>query len=110
MADFVIIPDATCDLPRDLRERFEIPGYLPGVLYLPDGTESRSDLDWENMSPKEFYGIMKQKDAFFKTASGSIGDAKAVIENNIVAARPIASTRFKAFILLPPHYILSVHF
>lgn len=80
MADFVIIPDATCDLPRELRERFEIPGYLPGVLYLPDGTESRSDLDWENMSPKEFYGIMKQKDAFFKTASGSIGDAKAVIE------------------------------
>lgn len=80
MADFVIIPDATCDLPRELRERFEIPDYLPGVLYLPDGTESRSDLDWENMSPKEFYGIMKQKDAFFKTASGSIGDAKAVIE------------------------------
>lgn len=80
MADFVIIPDATCDLPRELRERFDIPDYIPGVLYLPDGTESRSDLDWENMTQKEFYSILKQKDAFFKTASASIGEAQAVIE------------------------------
>lgn len=89
MADFVIIPDATCDLPRDLRERFDIPDYIPGVLYLPDGTESRSDLDWENMSQKEFYSILKQKNAFFKTASASIGEATEIIEKQFAQGRDV---------------------
>ncbi|MCQ2418775.1 MAG: DegV family protein [Clostridia bacterium] len=89
MADFVIIPDATCDLPRELRDRFDIPDYVPGVLYLPDGTETRSNLDWENMTQKEFYSILKQKDAFFKTASASIGEATEVIKKQFAQGRDV---------------------
>lgn len=80
MADYVILADSACDLPKELRDRFDIPDYLHGVLYMPDGTESRAMLDWENMSQKEFYGLLKEKKAFFKTASGSLGEAKELFE------------------------------
>ena len=43
MADFVIIPDASSDLTRDLRERFHIPDYVKGTFYFPDGTEGSAD-------------------------------------------------------------------
>ena len=47
MSDFVIIPDASSDLTKELRERFHIPGYVPGTIYFPDGSEHVADLDWK---------------------------------------------------------------
>jgi hypothetical protein len=40
MSNFVIIPDTSCDLTRDLREKYNIPDYLHGALYYPDGRET----------------------------------------------------------------------
>ena len=45
MSDFVIIPDTSCDLTRDLRERFDIPDYISGLVYFPDGHCEFSDID-----------------------------------------------------------------
>lgn len=89
MADYVILSDSACDLPKQLRDRFDIPDYLHGVLYLPDGTESRSMLDWENMSQKEFYGILKEKKSTFKTASASLGEAKEVFEKHFAQGKDV---------------------
>ena len=69
MADFAIIPDASSDLTRELRERFNIPDYVHGTFYFPDGREAQADLDWELISPEEYYAAMSDRKMVFKTAS-----------------------------------------
>ena len=66
MGDFVILTDSSTDLTKDLRERFGITDYLPGIVVLPDGKKEDSTLDWELMSPDEYYGSMT-KDAIYTT-------------------------------------------
>ena len=44
---FVIIPDSSCSMTAELRERFHIPAYIKANILFPDGTEHKSDLDWE---------------------------------------------------------------
>ena len=61
MNSYVIIPDTSCDLTADLRVRFDIPDYLRGVITYPDGHSEQINLDWENITPTEFYESMKDK-------------------------------------------------
>ena len=61
MNDYVIIPDTSCDLTADLRARFDIPDYLRGVVTYPDGHSEHVSLDWENITPTQFYESMKDK-------------------------------------------------
>ena len=61
MAEYAIIPDASCDLVKPLRERFGIDDYIKSIVYLPDGTCIPSDIDWETYNPKEFFESMKDK-------------------------------------------------
>ena len=68
MADFVIIPDTSSDLTRQLRERFNIPDYVRGTIYFPDGSEHLADMDWELMDPKTYYESMSGRKAVYKTA------------------------------------------
>ena len=70
MGDFVILTDSSTDLTKDLRERFGITDYLPGIVVLPDGKKEDSTLDWELMSPDEYYGSMT-KDAIYTTTSST---------------------------------------
>ena len=58
MSDFVIIPDSSCDLNKELRERFDIPDITRGILYYPDGHSELADVDWDTMTAKEFYDSM----------------------------------------------------
>ena len=71
MGDFVILTDSSTDLTKDLRERFGITDYLPGIVVLPDGKKEDSTLDWELMSPDEYYGSMT-KDAIYTTGIKNI--------------------------------------
>ena len=80
MSDFVIIPDASSDLTRDLRERFHIPAFIKGTLYLPDGSETPVGLDWELMSPEEYYTSMSGRKTLYKTASARKQDILATFE------------------------------
>lgn len=70
MGDFVILTDSSTDLTKDLRERFGVTDYLPGIVVFPDGKKEYSTLDWELMSPDEFYGSMT-KDALYTTGINS---------------------------------------
>ena len=80
MSEFVIIPDASSDLSKELRERFHVPDYVRGTIYFPDGKEYPADLDWELIDPETYYKSMSGRKVLFKTASARRGDIITVYE------------------------------
>ena len=57
MKKFVIVSDSCCDLNKELRERFDIE-YLPMYVNYK-GAEHKADLDWGEISPKEYYDMIR---------------------------------------------------
>ena len=101
MSNFVIIPDASCDLTRELRQRFDIPEYLRGHITFPDGHDEACSLDWETISAKEYFRTMSDDKAIYKTAGVGISEAETVFEKylsqgidvlNITLSSGISST------------------
>ena len=89
MSDFVIIPDTSSDLTKELRERFDIPDYIKGLVYFPDGHTEPADLDWEKYDPKEFYESMTDKKTLYKTACAPAGDIITVYEKYLSQGKDI---------------------
>ena len=89
MSDFVIIPDAASDLTKELRDRFQVPDYIKGTIYLPDGSEAIADLDWELMSPTEYYTSMSGRKALYKTAGSRRGDIYEIFEKHLQSGKDI---------------------
>ncbi len=89
MNDFAIIPDTSCDLVKKLRDRFDIPDYISGLVYFPDGHCERADIDWDHHDPKEFYESMTDKKTIYKTACAPTGDIIEVFEKNLKAGKDI---------------------
>ncbi len=57
MKNFVIIGDSTCDLNKETRLKYDIE-YLK-MRYIFDDTEHNAYLDWDELSAKEFYDLMR---------------------------------------------------
>lgn len=91
MSDFVIIPDSGSDMTAALRRRFQIDDMLLGVVYFPDGHQEYADIDWERMSPKEYYNSMKGKNVFYKTAYPPVGDVMEKFETYLKDGKDILS-------------------
>ena len=89
MSNFVIIPDASCDLIKPLRERFGIDDYIDSIVYLPDGTAVKSDIDWETFNSKEFFESMKDKNITYRTACAATGDILKVLEKHLKDGKDI---------------------
>ncbi len=89
MADFVIIPDASSDLTKELRERFDIPDYVPGTIYFPDGSEHPADMDWKLIDPETYYKSMSGRKVLYKTASAQRRYILEVYENQLKAGKDI---------------------
>lgn len=89
MSDFVIIPDASSDLPKELRERFYIPDYVRGTIYFPDGQEASADMDWELMSPETYYTSMSGRKMLYKTASAQRREILRAYELQLKAGKDI---------------------
>lgn len=89
MSDFVIIPDAASDFTKELRDRFQIPDYIKGTIYLPDGTEAIADLDWELMDPTTYYNSMSGRKALYKTAGSRQGDIYEIYRKYLEAGKDI---------------------
>lgn len=89
MSEFVIIPDASSDLTKELRERFRIPDYVRGTFYYPDGTEAKADLDWELMSPEAYYTSMSGRKMLYKTASAQRREILRAYEGQLKAGKDI---------------------
>ena len=91
MNDYVIIPDTSCDLTADLRTRFDIPDYLRGVVTYPDGHSEHVSLDWENITPTEFYESMKDKKSLYKTGAVNPDEAREIFEKYLSQGQDILS-------------------
>ena len=89
MSNFVIIPDTSCDLNRELRERFGIEDYTRGLIYFPDGRTEYADLDWEIIDPKTFYESMSDRKTLYKTAYAPAGEAISVYEKFLKEGRDV---------------------
>ena len=89
MSDFVIIPDSSSDFTKDLRERFDIPDYIKGLVYFPDGHTEYGLLDWEDHDPKTFYESMTDRKTLYKTACAPAGDILEVYENQLKQGKDI---------------------
>ena len=89
MADFVIIPDASSDLNKELRERFDIPDYVRGTIYYPDGSVHDADLDWELMDPETYYKSMSGRNMLYKTASAARGNIVSAYEQFLKEGKDI---------------------
>lgn len=67
MREFVIIGDSTCDLDRDLRERYGIEYVTMNFTFDEDETEFAATLDWEFLGSKEYYDMMRAGKRVFTT-------------------------------------------
>ena len=91
MNDFVIIPDSSCDLTADLRKRVDIPDYLHGTVYFPDGRTEQADLDWGVISPEDFYKSMSGRNALYKTSTFTEQEGYEIYEKYLSQGKDILS-------------------
>lgn len=68
MSDFVIIPDGSGDLTREQREKFKIERNLPGTVLWPDKVSRQAEIDWDSITPNEYFAMMTSKKNVFKTS------------------------------------------
>ena len=57
MRDFVIVSDSCCDLEKSVREKYGV-DYIPMRMIYGD-TDIPASLDWEQVSSKQFYDMMR---------------------------------------------------
>ena len=57
MKDYVILTDTGCDLESSLREKYNIE--LVCMHYIINGVDRLVDLDWKEISAKEYYQMMR---------------------------------------------------
>ena len=70
MKKYVIIPDVTCDLSKELCERFGLENYIKGYVNI-DGKELQTTLDWSNISRESFYKQLGNKKVTISSAAAS---------------------------------------
>ena len=90
MNKFVIICDVTCDLNKELRERFNIE-YIKGHMTGTDGKERVTVLNWDEMSHDEFYNDLKKNPNGYSTAPASPDEFKEVFEKFLAQGFDILS-------------------
>jgi len=90
MSKFVIICDVTCDLNKELRDRFDIE-YVKGHMTCPDGKEKITVLNWNEMSHDEFYNDLKKNPNGYSTSPASPEEFKEVFEKYLIEGYDILS-------------------
>jgi len=91
MNNFAIIADSSCDLTKDLRKRFGVDALIRGIVYKPDGTQILADVDWETITPENYYRSMQGRKVLYKTATPPIGEIREVFEKFLKDGRDILS-------------------
>lgn len=89
MSDFAIVAECASGLHKELRDRFKIDGYVPGRITFPDGSSHFTTLDWEEISPEDYYGSMKYKKLMYKTGTTAPENIEEVYEPFLKEGRDI---------------------
>ena len=90
MEKFVIICDVTCDLNKELRDKYDIK-YVKGHMTGPDGKERVTTLDWTDFTHDEFYNDLKKNPNGYSTSPASPEEFKEVFEKFLVNGFDILS-------------------
>ncbi len=88
MEKFVILTDSSCDLNKQVREEYAIE-YLP-MHFSANGKDYDADLDWGEISFKEFYQRMREGTRFI-TAQVNVAQYKDAFEKYVKAGYGVLS-------------------
>ncbi|MGN0452645.1 MAG: DegV family protein [Ruminococcus sp.] len=89
-SSFVIISDSSCDLSKELRDRFAVADYVPGHVFFPDGSDRLADLDWKDISPEEFFKMVGDKKLNpMTTSTPSIPEITDIMEKYLSKGKDI---------------------
>lgn len=88
MKKFIIITDSCSDLEKELRDQYDIE-YIPNT-YSFDGRSVVADLDWKEISVKEFYDLMRNGTRIL-TSQVTANQYREVFENAIKEGYDILS-------------------
>ena len=93
-AYFAIVPDITCDLSSDIREKYDI-DFVPGHFSV-SGKEYCGSLKWDFSDRHEFYESLRKSPSGFKTSPPNVAEFEAVFEkyakDNIPVLCPVISS------------------
>ncbi len=93
---FVILPDVTCDLNKDLQKEFDIE-LIKGHVKYPNGKEETSMVDWTECSflkeptAEIFYSELKKDPEGFATAPANVYEYYNVFEKYVQNGQAILS-------------------
>jgi len=71
MKEYVILADVTCELSKEIRDRFGVTDYIQGHVHFSDGRDFKTTLDWSNISREDFYKALSNKKMEISTAPAS---------------------------------------
>ena len=80
MTDFIILPECTCDVSKEMREEIKLTDYIPGHVHFSDGRDFPTTLDWDNISREEYYKALSNKKLKITTAPPSPAEFFDVFE------------------------------
>lgn len=90
MKKYVILADLTCDLSKELRDRFGVEDYIKGHINI-DGQEYQTHLNWDNISREDFYKALSDKDIKITTAPPNLEEYCEIFTKYIKAGYAILS-------------------
>ncbi len=80
MSKFVIMADATCDLPEEIQKKYDIE-LMPGHICLPDKSEITLYAEWGQFETMEgFYKELKKNPNAFSTSPANVGECEEMFE------------------------------
>ncbi len=88
MKKFVIVSDSCCDLSKENREKYNVE-YIPMRLHF-DGKDIPADLDWKDISFKDFYATMREG-VRYKTSQINAIEYEEAFEKYILAGFDVLS-------------------
>ena len=71
---FAIITNDACALSKALREEYGVDEVFIGNIDYPDGRSEKADLNWERITPEEYFGGMADKKHIYKTSCANIDE------------------------------------
>jgi DegV family protein with EDD domain len=86
---YAIFADITCDLTPEIRERFEVDGYLKGYMSTPEKDEVEGRLDLTDDEIDDFYASLKSNKNGYKTAPLSVDEIVSYFETFLKEGKDI---------------------
>lgn len=90
MKQYIILPDITCDLSKEIRDYFGVVDYIKGHVHI-NGKSITTSLDWDNISRKEFYNTLSNKKNEVNSAAASPEEYYETFKKYIIEGYSILS-------------------